>query len=241
LNRLVVRFVILVRKISGRIHLEVGTLLAKFLFRLARHRSVGAVVGLGFQYGAGLLPVRRLLETDRVIAFHHPRPAWERHILLVPKRRIRSLVDLAAPHHHRYFDEMLSAARQIVDQLGLRRQGYALCANGGPRQEVQQVHVHLFTGERYVSDQPVAIPVAESPYRDEGCVAYLHPAPEWESHLLLQPVDGRPGSAILAALPLVVRTLGLEAKGYTLVMQSGPGDVESPAPLFHLIGGRRTT
>jgi histidine triad (HIT) family protein len=45
---------------------------------------------------SGRVPVRLVAETDRVLAFHHTSPAWDTHIVVIPKQHVRSLVDADA-------------------------------------------------------------------------------------------------------------------------------------------------
>jgi hypothetical protein len=40
------------------------------------------------------IPVRRLRETESVMAFHHPKPSYAFHVLLAPKRAVASFLDL---------------------------------------------------------------------------------------------------------------------------------------------------
>ena len=43
---------------------------------------------------SGRTPVRKVLETENVLAYHHTRPFWPVHIVVVPKRHVPSLIDL---------------------------------------------------------------------------------------------------------------------------------------------------
>ncbi len=42
---------------------------------------------------SGSLSVKRVMETERVLAFHHTRPSYEVHIVVIPKKHIPSLID----------------------------------------------------------------------------------------------------------------------------------------------------
>jgi signal transduction histidine kinase len=72
-----------------------GDKLQKLIMKIARNPVSGALVGWMFAHMSGLLPVRRVGTTPHVVAFHHPRPSWKTHVLLVPKQQVRSLVELA--------------------------------------------------------------------------------------------------------------------------------------------------
>ncbi|WP_223292252.1 HIT domain-containing protein [Salipaludibacillus neizhouensis] len=41
----------------------------------------------------GLLPVKKVIETERVLAFYHTRPKFEAHIVVIPKKHIPSLIE----------------------------------------------------------------------------------------------------------------------------------------------------
>jgi histidine triad (HIT) family protein len=57
----------------------------------------------------GLVPLRRQYESERVLAFHHTKPFWPVHIVVVPKKHIASFTALQT-------DEM-SIFLEIVDVL----------------------------------------------------------------------------------------------------------------------------
>ena len=89
-----------------------------------------------------LLPVERLRETRTLIAFHHPRPGYSVHILLVPKRRLGSLLDLSAADAD-FTADLFETVQSLVAEFELEKRGYRLIANGGPYQEVPYLHFHL--------------------------------------------------------------------------------------------------
>ncbi|MYU65505.1 HIT domain-containing protein, partial [Streptomyces sp. SID69] len=42
----------------------------------------------------GAVPIERVAETDRVLAFHHTNPSYPVHIVVIPKEHVPSLTDL---------------------------------------------------------------------------------------------------------------------------------------------------
>jgi histidine triad (HIT) family protein len=88
------------------------------------------------------LPVARVRETPTLIAFHHPRPSYAVHIVLVPKRAIASLAALT-PADADFPGDLFAAVQNLVAELRLEQTGYRLIANGGAYQEVAQLHFHL--------------------------------------------------------------------------------------------------
>jgi len=122
-------------------------MISKKLFSLAKSPVGDLIVGLAFGKFNKLLPVMRVKETDKVIAFWHPKPFWEKHILIVPKKSIKKLTSLKE-EDLKYIDEVFVIAKEIVEELGWEKNGYTLLVNGGTRQEVNQLHFHLASGEQ---------------------------------------------------------------------------------------------
>lgn len=116
--------------------------MARMLFAVARGRAVGVVVRWGFAHMSGCLPVARLYETDSVVAFYHPRPAYAVHVLIVPKRGIAGLGAVSVTDLPMLGD-VVTAAQCLVRALDLERRGYRLLVNGGAYQDVGQLHFHL--------------------------------------------------------------------------------------------------
>lgn len=115
------------------------------LFKFSKTKLGELIVGIAFGKFAGLLPVEKVRETDKVIAFVHPKPHWEHHILIVPKKAIKSLADVQADELS-YINEVFTIAQEIVRDNGWQETDYTLITNGGSRQEVAQLHFHLASG-----------------------------------------------------------------------------------------------
>lgn len=119
---------------------------SKQLFSLAKSPLGDLIVGLTFGKFSKLLPVKRIVDNDKVIAFWHPKPFYEKHILIVPKKSIKMLTAIGEEDLP-YIDEVYRVAKQIVNDLDWEKEGYSLITNGGSRQEVNQLHFHLYSGE----------------------------------------------------------------------------------------------
>ena len=65
---------------------------------------------------SGRTPVDVVLETDDVLAFHHTRPFWPVHIVVVPKRHVPSLIDLGDADEA-LLHEVLAVVRRVAAQV----------------------------------------------------------------------------------------------------------------------------
>jgi len=118
--------------------------LRRFLFYLARTAVFGTIIGWVFAHMSFAIPVNRLRETDLILAFHHPKPSYPLHILIVPKRQIRSMMTLK-PSDADILVELMTTVQSLVQQFNLDDTGYSLITNGGDYQDVPQLHYHLYS------------------------------------------------------------------------------------------------
>jgi histidine triad (HIT) family protein len=118
----------------------------RLLLFLARKGGVGRILGWVFAHMSFTLPVKRLRETDTLVAFHHPQPSYPLHVLIVPKRAVSSLLELGA-EDATFLSDLVVTVQSLVRELGLDARGYRLITNGGAYQDVQQLHFHLVSGE----------------------------------------------------------------------------------------------
>jgi histidine triad (HIT) family protein len=116
----------------------------KLLFWFARARLGQRLVSFVFTYMSFALPVNRLRETPTLLAFHHPRPAYPVHILLVPKRPLASLTALS-PDDTAFLGDLIAAAQSLIAEFDLERRGYRLICNGGVYQDLPHLHFHLIS------------------------------------------------------------------------------------------------
>ena len=86
------------------------------------------------------IPVKRLRETETLMAFYHPNPSYRFHILLVPKKAVVSLKELD-PADAIFLIDLYSTVQNIVNEFQLP--AYRLILNGGEYQDFPQLHFHL--------------------------------------------------------------------------------------------------
>ncbi|MEU8076141.1 HIT domain-containing protein [Catellatospora citrea] len=95
---------------------------------------------------SGRTPVRVVAETDEVLAFHHTRPYWPVHIVVVPKRHVPSLVDLGdagEPVLH----AVLAVVRQVAAEVSREHGACRVLTNLGRYQDSRHLHFHVNSGE----------------------------------------------------------------------------------------------
>ena len=92
---------------------------------------------------SGRVPVQVVAETDRVLAFEHTRPAWDTHVVIIPKQHIPRLVDVTDPT---LLSEIMEVAVSIIRQRHLADTNYKIITNGGSYQSTPHLHFHLVSG-----------------------------------------------------------------------------------------------
>jgi len=92
------------------------------------------------------IPARIAYEDDQCLAFHDIKPQAPTHVLIIPRRVIRTL-DHVTSEDQALLGHLTLVAAKLAKQLGLSK-GYRLVVNcnaqGG--QTVPHLHVHLMGG-----------------------------------------------------------------------------------------------
>lgn len=95
------------------------------------------------------IPADIVYEDDLCLAFRDIRPQAPVHILLIPKKEIPTLQELA-PKDGEILGHMMSVIPQIAQSEGIDEKGYRTVINcrdqGG--QEVYHLHIHILGGRQ---------------------------------------------------------------------------------------------
>lgn len=89
--------------------------------------------------------LRVVAQTDRVLAFHHTRPYWPEHIVVIPKRHLDSLITVTETDEadlRELFAVIRSVAADVTDRHGSAR----VITNLGNYQDSKHLHVHVSSG-----------------------------------------------------------------------------------------------
>jgi histidine triad (HIT) family protein len=97
---------------------------------------------------AGEVPTQKVYETDNVIVIKDINPHAPVHDLIIPKKHIESLNDLAEEDKE-IMGEVVCVAAKVAEIEGIKEKGYRLIANTGKQggQLVPHVHFHLLGGK----------------------------------------------------------------------------------------------
>ncbi|CAN5409101.1 histidine triad nucleotide-binding protein [soil metagenome] len=93
------------------------------------------------------IPAKIVYEDDLCLAFHDIQAQAPTHILLIPKKEIRSMAEVTTADEA-VLGHMMVVASEIARNEGLAKEGYRLVVNtnenGG--QSVYHLHIHIMGG-----------------------------------------------------------------------------------------------
>ena len=93
----------------------------------------------------GGVPLDVVHEDEQVLAYHHTRPFWQVHIVVVPKRHIASFTTVEAedePDVRALLSVVQRVAQRVEDEHGAA----AVLTNLGRYQDSKHLHVHVHSG-----------------------------------------------------------------------------------------------
>jgi len=96
------------------------------------------------------IPAEIVYETDEVLAFKDLNPQAPVHLLIIPKKRIRTINDMQetdAP----LLGKLFLAAKEIAAQMGVAEDGYRVVmnCNEAAGQTVFHIHLHFLAGRAF--------------------------------------------------------------------------------------------
>jgi histidine triad (HIT) family protein len=85
-------------------------------------------------------------DSDHVLAFHHTRPFWPVHIVVVPKRHVPSLIETEGADD-RLARDLLAAVQEIAAGVMATHGAARVLTNLGSYQDSKHLHIHVSSGE----------------------------------------------------------------------------------------------
>ena len=97
----------------------------------------------------GEIPSEKVYEDENVLAFRDIQPTAPIHILIIPKKHITNLMEIA-PEDSALMGKIVEAMQKVAKQLGVDEKGFRIISNCGPDsgQEVMHLHFHLLAGRK---------------------------------------------------------------------------------------------
>lgn len=90
------------------------------------------------------IEVEKEIETDNVLAYHHTRPHWTTHIVVIPKKHITGLVDV---EDFEIVKEIFEVFQKLIKKYKYNETNFKILTNGGEFQDSKHLHFHLFAGK----------------------------------------------------------------------------------------------
>ncbi len=93
----------------------------------------------------GSLKVDIVYETNNVLAFHHTKPYWEQHVVIIPKTHIESLSSYSnAPELDK---ELLETIQVVTKMFETKFGGCRISSNIGTYQTTKHLHWYVHFGK----------------------------------------------------------------------------------------------
>jgi histidine triad (HIT) family protein len=92
---------------------------------------------------SGRLEINKVWEDELVLAFHHPRPQAEIHVVVIPKKHVPSVLDPLALDGA-LLSSMMLAVREVAKKLELDQKGFHFRMNAGTDGVTPHMHWHIY-------------------------------------------------------------------------------------------------
>lgn len=97
----------------------------------------------------GKIKANVVYQNERVVAFRDISPKAPVHILIIPRKHVISVLDVAASDHA-LIGEIFQVAGRLAREQGIADSGFRVVVNSGPDagQSVFHLHYHLIGGRQ---------------------------------------------------------------------------------------------
>lgn len=94
---------------------------------------------------SGKTPVDKVYESENVLAYHHTRPFWETHIVVIPKTHVGSLLTI---DDNDLLLELIDAVKRVAADVVKEKGAARVLTNLGDYQDSKHLHFHVNSGDR---------------------------------------------------------------------------------------------
>lgn len=95
---------------------------------------------------SGRTTVQVVAETEQVLAYHHTRPFWPVHIVVIPKQHVPSLTNLGDADES-MLQQLLAVVRDVAGTVEQEHGKARVLTNLGEYQDSKHLHFHVNCGE----------------------------------------------------------------------------------------------
>jgi histidine triad (HIT) family protein len=95
---------------------------------------------------SGHTSVEKVFETPNVLAYHHTRPFYPVHVVVIPQKHISSLITLEEADNDILL-ELLSIVKKVAIQITDEHGACRVLTNLGKYQDSKHLHWHVAYGE----------------------------------------------------------------------------------------------
>ena len=96
---------------------------------------------------SGRTEVRKVIETENILAYYHTKPAYEKHIVVIPMKHISSLITITEDENTLLL-ELLGVAEKVAANVVSECGACRVITNLGHYQDSKHLHFHLVYGSR---------------------------------------------------------------------------------------------
>ena len=90
----------------------------------------------------GVVPLNKEYESEQVLAYHHTRPFWETHIVVIPKVHVNNLLTV----ENDLLIELLDVVRKVASDVLSKENAARVLTNLGDYQDSKHLHFHVNSG-----------------------------------------------------------------------------------------------
>lgn len=90
-------------------------------------------------------PLDVVYESDHVLAYHHTRPFWPTHLVVVPKAHIDSLTTIASSDEP-VIRELFAVVQELAGEVERADGAARVLTNLGSYQDSKHLHIHVASG-----------------------------------------------------------------------------------------------
>ncbi|MEC0368606.1 HIT domain-containing protein [Paenibacillus chibensis] len=97
---------------------------------------------------SGNTQVRKVIETETVLAYHHTRPSYTHHIVVIPKIHVQSLISEEADNNEALLLALMTVIKSVAADLTRTTGSAKIITNLGEYQDSKHLHWHVVSGEK---------------------------------------------------------------------------------------------